>query len=325
VYDVVVVAKIVAVFLFLNLMTIFTIVYERKVVARMQVRPGPNRVGPNGWLQSLADGLKLILKEDIRPFAANKVVYAAAPVIAVVCAFTAFAVVPLAPAFQLADPPVGVLVALACSAMGVYGVVLSGWASGSPYPLLGGLRSAAQVISYEVVMGLAIVGVLLVGGSLRTSAIVAGQAHLWNVVVVLPSFLSYLIAAVGETNRSPFDLPEAESELVGGFHTEYSSIKFMLFFLAEYINVITVCALCTTLFLGGWRAPWPVSLVPALNTGWWPLAWFLAKLLGMLFVFVWLRGTLPRMRYDRYMRLSWKVLLPANLIWIVLVAGVQVA
>ncbi|UWP79695.1 NADH-quinone oxidoreductase subunit NuoH [Dactylosporangium fulvum] len=332
-----VLAKIAVVFVFLNLMTIFVIVFERKLVARMQVRPGPNRAGPGGWLQSLADGLKLIFKEDIRPAAADRIVYVAAPVISVVCAFTAFSIIPFGPvvgvfgertALQLADPPIGVLVALACTSVGVYGVVLAGWASGSSYPLFGALRSAAQMISYEVVLGLSIVGVLLASGSLRTSEIVAAQAHDgWFALVLLPSFLTYFIASVGETNRAPFDLAEAESELVGGFHTEYSSVKFMLLFLAEYINVITVCALATTLFLGGWRAPWPLSAVGdgALNQGYWPLLWFVAKVLVLVAVFVWLRGTLPRLRYDQYMRFSWKVLLPGSLVWILLVAGIRVS
>jgi NADH-quinone oxidoreductase subunit H len=328
--------KIVAVFGFLLVMTIFVIVFERKVVARMQVRPGPNRAGPNGWLQSLADGLKLILKEDITPVRADRVVHALAPVIAVACALTAFAVVPFGPTasvfgqrmtLQLADPPVGVLVALACSALGVYGVVLSGWAAGSTYPLLGGLRSAAQIISYEIVMGLSIAGVLLLSGSLRTSDIVARQAHGWYLILLLPSFLSYFFSSVGETNRAPFDLAEAESELVGGFHTEYSSVKFMLLYLAEYVNVISLCGLCVTMFLGGWRVPWPLSAIGGgtLNQGWWPPLSFLLKLVVLLFVFVWLRGTLPRVRYDRYMQFSWKVLIPANLVWILLVAGARVS
>jgi len=192
----------------------------------------------------------------------------------------------------LADPPVGVLVALACSTAGVYGVVLSGWAAGSTYPMLGGLRSAAQIISYEVVMGLSIAGVLLVSGSLRTSDIVTRQAHAWYVILVLPSFLSYFLSAVGETNRAPLDLPEAESELVGGFNTEYSSVKFMLLYLAEYTNMISFCGLCTTLFLGGWRVPWPLSAIGdgMLNGGWWPPLLFLLKLVVLLFVFVWLPG-----------------------------------
>jgi NADH-quinone oxidoreductase subunit H len=339
--------KVVGVFVFLVVMTLFTINYERKVVARMQHRPGPNRVGPNGWLQSLADGLKLAFKEDIMPKMADKVVYFFAPVISTVCAFTAFSVLPLGPVvsmfghrtpLQITDTPVAVLVVLACSSMGVYGVVLAGWASGSTYPLLGGLRSSAQMISYEVAMGLSIVAVFMTANSMATSVIVDAQAHgnpvtwgpvhltlpSWYAIILLPSFAIYFISAVGETNRAPFDLPEAESELVGGFHTEYSSLKFALFFLAEYVNMVTVSGLCTTLFLGGWRAPWPVSLLPGANSGWLPLLWFTIKLLLLLFIFVWLRGTLPRLRYDQFMRFGWKVLLPLNLVWILALAGIKV-
>ncbi len=340
--------KVVGVFAFLVVMTLFTINYERKVVARMQHRPGPNRVGPNGWLQSLADGLKLAFKEDIMPKMADKVVYFFAPVISTVCAFTAFAVMPLGPVvnifgrdtpLQVTDTPVSVLVVLACSSMGVYGVVLAGWASGSTYPLLGGLRSSAQMISYEVAMGLSIVAVFMTANSMATSVIVDAQGKGnpitlgpveltlpgWYAFALLPSFVIYFISAVGETNRAPFDLPEAESELVGGFHTEYSSLKFALFFLAEYINMVTVSGLCATLFLGGWRAPWPTSWVWAgANSGWWPLLWFTGKLLLLLFVFVWLRGTLPRLRYDQFMRFGWKVLLPLNLVWILALAGIKV-
>ena len=341
-----VLVKIVAVFAFLVVMTLFTINYERKVVARMQHRPGPNRVGPNGWLQSLADGLKLAFKEDIMPKMADKVVYFFAPVISTVCAFTAFSVMPLGPTvhlfgrstpLQLTDNPVAVLVVLACSSMGVYGVVLAGWASGSTYPLLGGLRSSAQMISYEVAMGLSIVAVFMTANSMSTSQIVTAQASGvkvswlpfplpgWYAIMLLPSFVIYFVSAVGETNRAPFDLPEAESELVGGFHTEYSSLKFALFFLAEYINMVTVSALCTTLFLGGWRAPWPVTLLGSgVNHGVFPVIWFSIKVLLLLFVFVWLRGTLPRLRYDQFMRFGWKILLPLNLVWILLLAGVKV-
>ena len=219
------------------------------------------------------------------------------------------------------------LVVFACSSLGVYGIVLSGWASGSTYPLLGGLRSAAQMISYEIAMGLSLVAVFLYAGTMSTSGIVAAQAGSgtfellgltlnspsWYAVLLFPSFLIYSIAVVGETNRAPFDLPEAESELVGGFHTEYSSLKFALFFLAEYINMVTVSALATTLFLGGWRAPWPVSAVWAgANSGWWPILWFSIKVIGGIFWFVWLRGTLPRLRYDQFMRFGWKVLVPAG-------------
>ncbi|HEY0639795.1 MAG TPA: NADH-quinone oxidoreductase subunit NuoH [Pseudonocardiaceae bacterium] len=323
--------KVVAIFAFLVLLTLFTIWYERRVVGRMQHRPGPNRVGPFGLLQSLADGLKLAFKEDIRPVLADKWVYFLAPVISAVPAFLAFSVVPLGPEvsifgertlLQLADLPVGVLVVLACSSMGVYGIVLAGWSSGSPYPLLGALRSAAQVISYEIAMGLSIVAVILFAKSMSTTDIVAAQQSGWYFYLLPVSFAVFAIAMVGETNRAPFDLPEAESELVGGFHTEYSSLKFALFFLAEYINMVTVSAMCTTLFFGGWMFPF-VGIDHALNSGWLPFLWFTVKTLAFLFVFVWLRGTLPRMRYDQFMRLGWKWLVPISLLWIVLVAGVR--
>ncbi|GLY05835.1 NADH-quinone oxidoreductase subunit NuoH [Actinoplanes rectilineatus] len=340
--------KLLGLFVLLLLLTLFTINYERKVVARMAVRPGPNQVGPKGWLQSLTDGLKLPFKEEIIPKTADKVVYFIAPVISATVAFTAFAVIPFGgvvnmfghqTALQLTDVPVSVLVLLACSSMAVYGVVLAGWASGSTYPLLGGLRSSAQMISYEVAMGLSIVAVFMTAGTMSTSQIVKAQAHGepvemfgvtvttpgWYAVQLLPSFLIYLIAAVGETNRAPFDLPEAESELVGGFHTEYSSFKFALFFLAEYINMITVSAFCTTLFLGGWRAPWPITAVwEGANSGYWALLWFFGKVLILLFGFIWLRATLPRMRYDQFMRFGWKVLIPINLIWILALAFIKV-
>jgi NADH-quinone oxidoreductase subunit H len=226
---------------------------------------------------------------------------------------------------QLVDLPVGVLVVLACSSMGVYGIVLAGWSSGSPYPLLGGLRSAAQVISYEIAMGLSIVAVVLYAGSLSTGDIVDAQHGLWYALALAPSFVIYLISMVGETNRAPFDLPEAESELVGGFHTEYSSMKFALFFLAEYVNMVIVSAFAATLFLGGYMAPWPISLINDnyFNTGWWPVLWFFAKMFVFLFIYIWLRGTLPRMRYDQFMRLGWKGLVPLNLVWIVAVVAIR--
>jgi NADH-quinone oxidoreductase subunit H len=224
---------------------------------------------------------------------------------------------------QITDLPVAVLFILAMAAIGVYGIVLAGWSSQSPYPLLGALRSAAQVISYEVAMGLALAAVFLYAGSLSTSEIVSAQHALWYAIPLFPSFVMYLISMVGETNRAPFDLPEAESELVAGFHTEYSSIKFAMFFLAEYVNMTTVSALATTLFLGGWRCPWPLSLIDngVLNTGWWPVLWFLGKVFTILFGYIWLRGTLPRLRYDQFMKLGWKVLIPASLVWIMIVAA----
>jgi NADH-quinone oxidoreductase subunit H len=341
--------KLFGVFVILLLLTLFTINYERKVVARMAVRPGPNQVGPKGWLTSLSDGLKLPFKEEIIPKTADKVVYFLAPVISATTAFTAFSVIPMGgvvsmfghrTALQLTDVPVSVLVLLACSSMSVYGVVLAGWASGSTYPLLGGLRSSAQMISYEVAMGLSIVAVFMTAGTMSTSQIVAAQAGgnpvnilgweatspSWYAVLLLPSFIIYCIAAVGETNRAPFDLPEAESELVGGFHTEYSSFKFAMFFLAEYINMITVSAFATTLFLGGWRAPWPITAFwSGANSGWFALVWFLVKVLILLFGFIWLRATLPRMRYDQFMRFGWKVLIPVNLVWILFLSYVKVA
>ncbi|WP_026425778.1 NADH-quinone oxidoreductase subunit NuoH [Actinokineospora inagensis] len=314
------------------LSTMAMIVLERKIVARMQHRPGPNRVGPGGWFQSIADAIKLPFKEQIIPDTADRKVYFLAPIMSTIPAFVAFSVIPFGPevsifgertVLQLVDLPVGVLVVLACSSMGVYGIVLAGWASGSPYPLLGGLRSAAQVISYEIAMGLSIVAVILFSGSLSTGDIVDAQHGGWYFYLLIPSFVIYFISMVGETNRAPFDLPEAESELVGGFHTEYSSMKFALFFLAEYVNMVIVSAFCTTLFFGGYMAPWPISLIDHnyFNTGWWPLLWFFGKTAVFLFVFIWLRGTLPRMRYDQFMKLGWKVLVPANLVWILLVVA----
>jgi NADH-quinone oxidoreductase subunit H len=327
--------KTVLIFVLLVLITLFTIWGERKVVARMQHRVGPKYHGPFGLLQSLADGIKLSLKEDVVPTAADKLVFFIAPVISATAAFAAFAVIPLGPVvtipftdtrtpLQLTDLPVGVLYILAVAAVGVYGIVLAGWASGSTYALLGGLRSSAQVISYEIAMGLALVAVFIYAGTLSTSGIVAAQDDVWFAFILAPSFLIYIISMVGETNRAPFDLAEAEGELVGGFHTEYSSLKFALFFLGEYINMVTVSALAATLFLGGWAAPWPLSLWEGANQGFWPILWLLGKIAGFLFFFIWLRGTLPRMRYDQFMKFGWKVLIPASLVWIVAVSVVRV-
>ena len=328
--------KAVAILVFLLVSVLIAIWFERRVIARMQTRPGPNVHGPFGLLQSLADAMKLLLKEDITVKGADKVVYLAAPMIAVFASLLTFAVIPFGPAvrlpftdivtpLQLTDLPVAVLYVLAVTSIGVYGIVLGGWSSGSTYPLLGAVRSAAQVISYELAMGLALVGVFIVAGSMSTSEIVASQERVWWAVVLLPSFVIYVVSMVGETNRAPFDLPEAEGELVGGFHTEYSSMKFAWFFLAEYINMINVSAVATTLFLGGWRAPWPLSAINdgMFNEGWWPVLWFLAKLWLLIFFFVWLRGTLLRLRYDQFMNLGWKVLIPVSLVWLVAVAIVQ--
>ena len=322
--------KSLVIFVFLVLVTLFTIWLERRIVARMQMRIGPNRVGPFGLVQGLADGVKLALKQDIIPALADRSVFILAPIISATTCFIAFAVIPLGPTvsifgtwtnLQLTDFPVAVLFVLAIASIGIYGIVLAGWSSGSTYPLLGALRSTAQMISYEIAMGLSLVAVFLYAGSMSPSEIVSAQQNVWYVVLLLPSFLIYTTSMVGETNRAPFDLPEAEGELVGGFHTEYSSLKFALFFLAEYINMVTVSALATTLFLGGWRAPAPISTVWAgANSGWWPLAWFVAKLFAFIFVFIWLRGTLPRLRYDQFMKFGWKVLIPVSLVWIVIVA-----
>ena len=326
--------KAVAVFAFLLLTVLVAILVERKLLGRMQMRYGPNRVGPLGLLQSLADGVKLALKEGLVPAGVDRPIYLLAPVISVVTAILAFAVIPLGPVvsvfdhqtpLQLTDLPVAVLYVLAITSIGVYWIVLAGWASGSTYPLLGGLRSSAQVVSYEIAMALCFAAVFLYSGTMSTSGIVAGQTHTWYVFMLLPSFVVYLTAMVGETNRAPFDLPEAEGELVGGFHTEYSSLKFAMFFLAEYVNMATVSALAATLFLGGWRAPWPISLWDGANTGWLPLLWFIAKVWLFLFVFMWLRATLPRLRYDQFMALGWKLLIPVSLAWILVVAVLRTA
>jgi len=274
--------KVVTIFVTLVVLTLLAIWGERRIVARMQMRVGPNRVGPGGGPEVSFFGV----------------------------------ITPL----QLTDFPVSVLYVLAIASVGIYGIVLAGWSSGSTYSLLGGLRSSAQMVSYEIAMGLSFVAVFLYAGSMSTSQIVAAQERTWYILLLLPSFLIYVISMVGETNRAPFDLPEAEGELVGGFHTEYSSLKFALFFLAEYINMVTVSALATTLFLGGWRAPFPFSLIPGANEGWVPLIWFFGKIALFLFVFIWMRGTLPRFRYDQFMNIGWKILIPASLAWIVIVA-----
>ncbi|MBN3459208.1 NADH-quinone oxidoreductase subunit NuoH [Mycobacterium sp. DSM 3803] len=329
-----VVAKAVAIFVFLLLTVLAAILIERKILGRMQMRFGPNRVGPRGLLQSLADGIKLALKEGIIPAGVDKPVYLLAPIISVIPAFMAFAVIPMGPAvsvlgrqtpLQLTDLPVAVLYILAVTSVGVYGIVLAGWASGSIYPLLGGLRSTAQVISYEIAMALSFAAVFLYAGTMSTSGIVAAQQGAWYAFLLLPSFLVYVTAMVGETNRAPFDLPEAEGELVGGFHTEYSSLKFAMFMLAEYVNMTTVSALATTLFLGGWHAPWPITVWDGANTGWWPLLWFTAKVWTFLFFFMWLRATLPRLRYDQFMAVGWKVLIPASLLWVMTAAAARAA
>ncbi|MDG4795323.1 NADH-quinone oxidoreductase subunit NuoH [Micromonospora sp. WMMD1082] len=336
--------KIVFAFLVALLGTLLGVWFERRVVGFMQVRPGPNQLGPFGLLQTLADGLKMAFKEDILPRSSDKVIYFFAPAISVICAVTALSVIPFGPMvsifghqtpLQVTDVPVAVLVVLALSSMAVYGIVLAGWASGSTYPLLGGLRSSAQLISYEVALGLSIVAVFMLAGTMSTSEIVAAQGNGielnvfgfnidgpgWYALLLFPSFVVFFISIVGETNRPPFDLPEAESELVAGFMTEYSSLKFALIMLSEYVAMVTMSAFTVTLFLGGWYAPWPISAWSGANSGWWPLLWFFAKVIALVFVFVWLRGTLPRLRYDQLMRLGWKVLIPVSLVWIVFLAS----
>ncbi|WP_042801528.1 NADH-quinone oxidoreductase subunit NuoH [Streptomyces sp. C] len=323
-------------FAFLMVTVLFSIVWERKVVAWMQLRIGPNRHGPWGMLQSLADGVKLMLKEDVVVKRADKVVYVLAPIIAAIPAFMAIAVIPFGPSgnevsifgqrttMQLTDLPIAMLYVLAVASVGIYGIVLAGWSSGSTYPLLGGLRSCAQMISYEIAMGAAFASVFLYSGSMSTSAIVEAQADRWYIVLLPVSFIIYVVTMVGETNRAPFDMPESEGDLVGGFNTEYSSIKFALFMLAEYVNMVTVSAVSVTLFLGGWRAPAPISTYwEGANHGWWPMLWFVIKVQLLLFFFIWLRGTLPRVRYDQLMKLGWKVLIPVSVVWLMLVATVR--
>jgi len=303
---------------------------ERRVLARIQVRSGPNRVGLNGSFQPLADGIKLLLKEDIVPTQADKPVFTLAPIISVVVALAAFAVIPFGSEFnifgwviplRLADVNVGILYIFAVSGLGVYGIVLAGWSSANKYSLLGGVRSTAQVISYALAMGLAIVGVLILSNSLSLNDIVVHQRGTWfgfiprwNIFVQPLAFVIYLISAIAEVNRAPFDLPEAEQELVAGYHIEYSSMRFAMFFMAEYINMITVSAIAATLFLGGWTGPNILGGLP----------WFFIKIGIFLFLFIWLRATLPRLRYDRLMKFGWYVLLPLALLNLVVTAVVVV-
>jgi NADH-quinone oxidoreductase subunit H len=322
------IARVVVVFFALLILVLLLIWMERKVVADMQTRVGPMRAGPRGLLITLADGIKLFFKEGITPTLVDRPVFLIAPIIAMLPAFLAFAVIPFGTSvtvfgreipFQIADLNIGVLWVLAMGSLMVYSIVLAGWSSGSNYPLLGGIRSSAQMISYEIGMGLALVAVLLYAGSLRMSEIVAAQDSVWNVIPQFPAFVIYLVAGLAETNRPPFDLPEAESELVAGYHTEYSGIKFAMFFLGEYLNTVTVAAVATTLWLGGWRGPAP-DFLPWL----WPLMWFLAKVLIVIYVYIWIRATLPRFRYDRLMAFGWKFLIPFGLLWVLATGAVVV-
>ncbi|TMI78607.1 MAG: NADH-quinone oxidoreductase subunit NuoH [Bacillati bacterium ANGP1] len=297
---------------------------ERRLLARFQLRVGPNRVGPLGLLQPLADGIKLIFKESFIPARADRFVFLVAPIISVVAALFVYAVIPIGPPVRLfgrevplvvADPNAGILLVLAASSIGVYGIILGGWASDSKYSLLGGLRSSAQVISYELTLGLAVLAVVMMAHSLSLVEIVrAQQSHPWFVVTQPVAFILFLVAGLAETNRAPFDLPEAEQELIGGYQTEYGGFAFAMFYLGEYVGVITMGALTATLFLGGWQGP------PALP----PVVWFLLKAFAVVFLFIWIRATLPRLRYDQLMGLGWKVLVPVGLANLALTAVVLV-
>ena len=287
---------------------------ERKVIGAMQLRKGPNVVGPFGLLQPLADGLKLMLKEVIIPNMANKKLFLLAPIITFFLALIGWAVIPFSEDFVLADLNVGVVYLLATSSLGVYGVIIAGWASNSKYAFLGAIRSSAQMISYEVSIGLIIISVVLLAGSLNLSDIVLAQQNCWFILPMFPMFILFFASALAETNRHPFDLPEAEAELVAGYNVEYSSMPFSMFFLGEYANMILISSFAAILFLGGWLPPIDndfFNLLPA------PL-WLILKIIFLLFCFIWVRATLPRYRYDQLMRLGWKVFLPISLIWVVL-------
>jgi NADH-quinone oxidoreductase subunit H len=294
---------------------------ERKVLAAMQLRQGPMVVGPLGLLQPVADGLKLFVKETVIPTGANKVVFVLAPMITFILALIGWAVIPFGDGVVLADINVGILYLFAISSLGVYGIIMAGWASNSRYAFLGALRSAAQMVSYEISIGLIIINVLITAGSLNLSDIVRAQENLWFFIPHFPMFAIFLASILAETNRHPFDLPEAEAELVSGYNVEYSSMTFALFFLGEYANMILMSAICSVLFLGGWLPPFdvaPFTWIPG------PL-WFILKICFVLFIFIWARGTLPRYRYDQLMRLGWKVFLPASLLWVVVTSGFLVA
>jgi NADH-quinone oxidoreductase subunit H len=315
---IIIVLEIVAIVVPLLLAVAYLTLAERKVLAAMQLRRGPNVVGPFGLLQPMADGLKLLLKETIIPSGANRVVFVAAPMLTFILSLVAWAVIPFGPGVVLSDINVGILYLFAISSLGVYGIVMAGWASNSKYPFLGALRSAAQMVSYEVSIGFVMITVLLCVGSLNLSRVVEAQRHVWFFIPLLPMFVIFFISALAETARPPFDLPEGESELVAGYFSEYSAMTFALFFLGEYANMILMSAMTSILFLGGWLAPFgiaPFTWIPG------PI-WFFAKIALCLFVFLWVRATFPRYRYDQLMRLGWKVFLPFSLFWVVLTAGV---
>ena len=300
---------------------------ERKIIGYMQVRIGPNRVGPKGWLQPIADALKLMFKEIILPTGANKILFVVAPILSIAPALAAWAVIPFDDELVLSNMDAGLLYVLALTSIGVYGVIIAGWASNSKYAFLGAMRSAAQVVSYEIAMGFALVGVLMAAGSLNLGDIVRAQEGnflTWYWLPLLPLFLVYFLSGVAETNRAPFDVAEGESEIVAGFHVEYSGMTFAIFFLAEYANMILIAALSSILFLGGWLSPF--QGIPVLDpmTAWVPgLFWLLMKMSIFLFLFLWFRATFPRYRYDQIMRLGWKVFLPVTIFWL-FVEGVAI-
>lgn len=323
--------KAVFIVVFLIASVIMALWVERRGLARMQTRPGPNVAGPLGLFQAFADAVKLLFKEDIWTNKADKIIYFAAPAISAFSAFMVFAVIPFGPnvnifgystPLQLTDMPVAILYVLAIASLGLYGIVLGGWSAQSTLPLLGSIRSSAQVISYELAMSMSLVSVFIVAGSMSTSQIVASQGTVWWAFALAPAFIVYVISMLGEVNRLPFDLPEAEGEIVAGHMTEYSSMKFAWYFLSEYINMFNVAAVATTVFLGGWHAPFFLSYVPFIdfNGGWWGMLWFTMKLWAVFFFMVWTRGTLLRFRYDQFMALGWKILIPVSLVWLVLVA-----
>jgi NADH-quinone oxidoreductase subunit H len=318
---IIIVAQILAIIVPLLLSVAYLTYAERKVIGAMQLRKGPNVVGPFGLWQPFADGIKLFFKETILPAGANRVVFVAAPMLTFILGLIGWAVIPFDEGWVLADINVGILYLFAVSSLGVYGVIMAGWASNSKYPFLGALRSAAQMVSYEVSMGFVIITVLICVGSLNLTDIVLAQKDLWFCVPLLPMFVVFFISTLAETNRSPFDLPEGESEIVAGFFLEYSSFTFALFFLGEYANMILMSAMTTILFLGGWL---PIIDVAPFN--WIPgVVWFAGKVALVLFCFLWVRATFPRYRYDQLMRLGWKVFLPLSLFWVVLTAGVVIA
>ena len=318
---IIILLEIVAIIVPLLLAVAYLTLAERKVLAAMQLRRGPNVVGPFGLLQPIADGMKLLHKETIIPSGANRVVFVVAPMLTFVLSLVAWAVIPFDKGVVLADINVGILYLFAIYSLGVYGIVMAGWSSNSKYPFLGSLRSAAQMVSYEVSIGFVIITVLLCVGSLNLTAIVEAQHRIWFCVPLLPMFVIFFISALAETARAPFDLPEAEAELVAGYFSEYSSMTFALFYLGEYANMILMSAMTTILFLGGWLPPLgipPFTWVPG------PI-WFAIKVACTLFVFLWVRATFPRYRYDQLMRLGWKVFLPFSLLWVVVTAGVLLA